>query len=533
MALVIPSKRVLALRTADPARVKGIFPNAQVVDGVKFGVTGSIVGVPHKNQSLTVLRNMGFDPVGYEPIRSYYQYPHIAGRLPPMAHQLTTSEFLTVHPKLFCLNEQRTGKTASVIWSADFMKREADVKGVLIVTTMSCLRTVWSDGVFSITPSRSVAVLYGSAAKRRELLARDYDYYVINHDGIKVIAAELLEAITSGRIDLVVVDECAEFSDSTTDKYEVLKTLTDAAKRVWCLTGTPMSKGPDAVWAQVRLIDPSRVPKFITEWKYRTMIRLSKYKWIPKADAIDQVYAAMQPAIRFKKRDVLKNLPPLTVSDREVELSTEQKSMMKELRRQGALMLDGKRLTAANAAVMVGKLLQIAAGSVKLDDGQVKQIDCRPRLRELDSLIDGTEAKFIVLGNYHASIDMLQAHLAPRHKTVWIDGRVTGHARDKAIQKFMHDPECRGLVAHPRTIGHGLEFSVADTLVWWSPCHNKEWVAQADERMASIGQTNPMGIYRIGANFTEWSIYRNVYGALSLQASAMELFKKFVDALDT
>ena len=113
--------------------------------------------------------------------------------------------------------------------------------------------------------------------------------------------------------------------------------------------------------------------------------------------------------------------------------------------------------------------------------------------------------------------------------SVTVDGRVTGRARDNAIHRFMHDPQCRGLVAHPRTISHGLEFSIADTLIWWSPCHNKEWVAQANERMASIAQTNPMGIYRIGANFTEWSVYRSVHDALSLQASALELFQQFVN----
>lgn len=43
------------------------------------------------------------------------------GRLTPFAHQKETSSFLTLHKKAFCFNEQGTGKTASVIWSADYL----------------------------------------------------------------------------------------------------------------------------------------------------------------------------------------------------------------------------------------------------------------------------------------------------------------------------------------------------------------------------------------------------------------------------
>ena len=529
MALVLPDKRVLALWLQKPDRVIGSFPKVQVVDGSAFNVAGKVIGVPHRNDSLRVLNNLGIDTKGLEPIRSYYRYPKLRGKFAPMTHQERTAEFFTTHPKCFCLSTQRTGKTSSVIWAADFMKRERDVTGVLVVATMSCLRVVWNEEVFGIVPNSSVAILHGDKKKRLGLLGKRFDYYVINHDGLKVVGDEIKAAIRAGRINLVVVDESAEFGDSTTDKYKILKEICDLSPRVWCLTGTPMSRGPEYVWAQVRLIDPSKVPEFLGHWKHLTMIKVNKVKWVPRREAKDIVHSVMQPSIRFEKRDVLKNLPPMTYSDLDVPMSEQQRVMVKDLRRQGALRLAGGDMTAANAAVMVGKILQICGGAVKLDDGSVLEVDVRPRMQELMRLLDGTDQKFIVIGSHHAVVDLLQKSLQGKYNTVWIDGRVTGGARDKALRAFTTDPSCRGLVAHPKTIGHGLELSVADTIVWWSPNHSPELYAQANERMASASQRNPMGIYHLGAISMEWAVYGNVSNKLALQKTTLDMFKEFVE----
>lgn len=529
MAVVFANKKVLALRPRHPGEVIQAFPKHQVVDGEQFGVTGQIVGVPHVSSSLTIMRNIGLETRGVEPIRYYYQYPKLGGQFDPMDHQYTTAEFFTTHPRLFCLNEQRTGKTSAAIWAADFLLKEKTIKAVLVVCTMSCLRTVWENEIFMLTPDMSVGILHGSAEKRKATLARDYKYFVVNHDGIKTIRKELVEAVRSGRIDLVIIDELAEFSDAGTDKYKAMMEIAEAAPRIWGLTATPMSKGPSAVWGQARLINKANVPEFLSHWRYTTEIKVSKYKWVPKKEATEIVYAALQPAIRFAKRDVLKHLPPLTFSRREAPLTPEQTGMIKELRKQGAMLLQGKRLTIANSAVLIGKMAQICAGAVKLDDGTTHRIDCRPRLAELLDIIQGTSEKFVVLANHHAEVDLLQEILSPRYNTEWIDGRKTGAAREAAIRRFITDKKCRGLVAHPQTISHGLEFSVADTMVWWSPTHKSELVAQANQRMASAAQRNPMGVYYIGSGATEWRIYRNTEDRLANQVSMLDLFKNFLE----
>jgi SNF2 family DNA or RNA helicase len=184
---------------------------------------------------------------------------------------------------------------------------------------------------------------------------------------------------------------------------------------------------------------------------------------------------------------------------------------------------------AVNAAVIVGKVLQVCSGAVKDSTGVPSRVDCASRLTALTEIIEGTQNKVVVFASYHASVDLLVEKLNEKWGVAWVDGRVTGGARDRALGKFADDSDCKILVAHPKTTSHGLEFSIADTTIWWSPYHSTEVVAQANERMASAAQRNPMGIYYLSCHAIEDAAYEAVRHGLSLQSKTLELFKNFVE----
>lgn len=493
-----------------------------------------VVGVRLDYNSLRELNKLGIDTHGMDPMLHYYDWPKLYGRYNPMPHQRTTAAFVVANFRAFILNQQRTGKTASMIWAMDYLRRAgADIGSVLILSTLSTMRTVWVDEINGIIPSASATAVHSySAAKRKELLAEDYDFFVMNHDGIKVCHNELLSMLDSGRVKTIIVDEGTEFADHTTSKYTVLSQLAERAQRLYWLTATPMSRGPDKVWGQARLIDQSSMPEQYREWRFRTMHQVTKYKWRAKPESKEMCFAAMHPAIRFKKRDVLTDLPPLTHQNLDVELSAQQRKAIAQLKAEGATMVDGEVITAANAAIQVGKILQVCGGVVKDDEGEKIQVACKARWDTLFSLIEGTENKVIVFGSYHGVVDMLHKRLDKLYGAVRVDGRVTGKRRDNVLYKFVNDPATRILVAHPKVVSHGLEFSVADTTVWWTPHPSAEIVAQANERMASGAQKNPMGIYYLTSHFVETAAHKTVRDGLSLQERTLSMYKQFLGVSD-
>jgi N12 class adenine-specific DNA methylase len=98
-----------------------------------------------------------------------------------------------------------TGKTASAIWAADFLRKVGLVRTVLVVAPLSCLNLVWAAELFAVAPHASVEVLHYGRDKRK-IAARHSraNFLVVNHDGIKVIHHELA---LRGDLDLVIYDE--------------------------------------------------------------------------------------------------------------------------------------------------------------------------------------------------------------------------------------------------------------------------------------------------------------------------------------
>lgn len=522
MALVVKDKKAIFLKVRDPDKYTSVLDQI----GVKYVVDGHNLLVHHNIDTYKILSNLGAKIEKLEPMRSYYEYPKLHGLYDPMQHQEETAVFASQNPKAFVLNTQRTGKTACCLWAGDYLLKEGIIDKVLICCTVSNCAT-WYDEVYAIFANRSARIVRGSKSVRKAMLRQKVDFHIINHDGIKVVSDIWDNYITEKT--LIIIDEARLFSDPKSDRWEVINKMVSKCKYVWALTGTPLSGGPVAAYGFIKLVAPHNVPKTVGAWQTLTMNKITQRKWVPKKGWEDIVYEALQPAIRFDAEDVL-DLPPLQMMYKEAELTADQARAYKKLKEDGAIPLRDGKVTAANAGVEVFKLLQIAAGVVKLDsngddDNAVLELPPKGRLKVLDEIITGTENKVIVFASYKAVVDLLVTH-CEKYGVAWIDGRITGKKRDEMVRKFQSDPNVKVLIAHPKTTSHGLEFAVADTIVWFTPHYSLELYDQANKRIQSKLQKNNMGIYHIYCTNLEKSIYRKLSDGSASQASFLELYKQ-------
>ena len=125
------------------------------------------------------------------PITRDYNYP---GIYKPFDHQKITSEFLSINHKAFCFNEAGTGKTSSIIWAADYLMNLNKIKKVLVICPLSIMYSAWQGDIFNTAIHRTTAVAYGSADKRRKLIHNNYDFTIINFDGVGVVQEDIKEA---------------------------------------------------------------------------------------------------------------------------------------------------------------------------------------------------------------------------------------------------------------------------------------------------------------------------------------------------
>lgn len=509
--LVHAKTKKIVLNLRDPNRVTTIIPTAKT-----FTYKGTeLVAVPHKVEETKLLRNLGFDVPG--PIKHYYEW---SGQYQPFNAQRETAEFLSMQNRAFCLNDMGTGKTLSTLWAFDYLRSQGLANKALIISPLSTLERTWGDEIFRHFPHLNFAVMYGDKARRLKILNTEADIYLINHDGIKVIAKEL---IAKKEIDTVVIDEVASFRNASTERWKALHKVIAGRSRVWGLTGTPTPNSPTDAWAQCRLISPERVPPYFGQWRDSVMRQLTQFKWAPRDGATDLVLDAMQPSIRFSRDDCV-DLPPCIWQERHVPMTTEQKAAYKQMLAKLAMEYDGNQVLAVNEAVKMQKLLQIACGVVYGEDEHIF-LPAKPRIEVLKEIIDEAGTKVIVFVPFKGVLKYVAEELAQDYTVGTISGETPKTERDKTFHDFQQTGDPRVLVAQPAAMSHGLTLTAASTVVWFAPVTSNEVYEQANARVTRPGQKHTQFIVNIEGSEVERRIYARLRDKQKMQGLLLEMVR--------
>jgi len=163
------------------------------------------------------------------------------------------------------------------------------------------------------------------------------------------------------------------------------------------MTGSPTPNSPTDAWAQCRLVTPQnlKVPRYFGRFRDAVMRQITSFKWIPKPNANDVVFESMQPAIRYALDDCVE-LPEQVILNREVDMTPEQKKAYKEMMTTLSFEASQGTITAANEAIKVNKLLQIACGVAYGVDNSLVILPNGPRIDAVKEVIEESEGKVIV-----------------------------------------------------------------------------------------------------------------------------------------
>ena len=477
----IIENKALLLRTRDPGKY-GIIPKSKVVE--RFDDGSASIAIYWGLDEARVLKNLGVKDVP-SPITRRYHWP---GRYIPMAHQIETAGFLTMHRKAFCFSEPGTGKTLSALWAADYLMQRGDIRRCLILCPLSIMHSAWlADMTSSIIHRSAIIAHHAQASRRIEMVQQDYEFVITNYDGLNLIADEVKN---DGRFDLVIVDEANAYKTSTTKRWKSLQKIVTPDTHLWMMTGTPASQSPADAYGLAKFVNPNGVPRFYTAWRDQVMNKITMFKWAPKADAPQTVHAALQPAIRYTKAQCL-DLPPVITMVREVPLTPQQNKYYTMLKEQMLIQAAGETISAVNAAAGVSKLLQISCGAAYTDMKEVVEFDSAPRLAVLEEILDETDRKVIIFALFRSTISAIHAYLLKKNiATEMIHGDVTPVKRGDIIRRFQNEPDPRVLVMQPQASAHGITLTAADTVVFYGPLMSVEQYTQCIARADRKGQNS-------------------------------------------
>jgi len=508
----IIQNKALLLKVRDPKRITNVIPKSKILED--DGNTASVLVNWGLEESI-VLKNLNINAPS--PINATYSWP---GLFKPFDHQKVTSSFLTMHRRAFCFNEQGTGKTASVIWSADYLMTQKIIKRVLVICPLSIMDSAWRNDLFRFAMHRRVDVAYGKPEKRREIIKGDAEFVIINYDGLEIVA----EAVAQGGFDLIVIDEANAYKNPQTKRWKILSKLVQPTTWLWMLTGTPASQSPVDAYGIAKLVNPNNIPRFFGGFRDQVMNKVTQFKWVPKPDANDTVYRALQPAIRFTKEQCL-DLPEMTYVTRDVPLTAQQEKYYELLRRQLIVQAAGEEITTVNAAANLNKLLQLSGGAVYSDTGEVVQFDASNRLAVLREVIEESSHKVLVFVPFRHAIEVVSEDLKKHgYATALIHGGVSASKRTEIFERFQTTDSPQVLVIQPQAASHGVTLHAANTIVYWSPVMSVETYLQCNARVHRAGQKNPSVVVHLQGSGVERRMYTMLNNKVDIHHKIIDLY---------
>ena len=413
------------------------------------------------------------------------------------------------------------GKTVITLTAIADLVSLSEVHKVLVVAPKRVAQSVWMQEAakWDHTKHLQVVRVLGNAAERRAALAKSADVYVINRENVAWLVEEV------GRkwdFDMVVLDELSSFKSRSSQRWKAIRKVRSRIKRMVGLTGTPAPNGLIDLWAQIYLLDGGDALEHTLGGYRERYFRPGRcsgtvvYEWVPRRGAEEAIYKRLEGlCVSMKSVDHI-TMPERVNNLITVPLSAKAKQIYDEMQREALVELQGETITAANAAAVTNKLLQLAQGAV-YDDEKHWHVIHDAKLEALEDIVEEANGRPVLV--YYA----FKSDLG-RLKCCFPDA--VELKTDDDVERW-NDHQIPMLLAHPDSAGHGLNLQNGGSImVWFGLTWSLEKYQQANARLYRQGQKEAVIIHHLIAEGTvDERIMRVLGGKANLQDELMEAVK--------
>lgn len=404
-------------------------------------------------------------------------------------YQEVTKDFIIRTPYAAVILDMGMGKTATTLSAInELMFDRYEVHKVLVIAPLRVANTVWSDEIEQWAELRHLrySKIVGTPKQRKAALEKDADIYIVNRENLPWLVEQCCPYF---KWDMVVIDELSSFKSWQSKRFKAFMAMRPYMKRVVGLTGTPSSNGLMDLFAEFKVIDGGeRLGRFIGEYRSRYFEEGRRngnvvYEYIPMDYAECQIYDKIDDiTISMKALDYLE-MPELISTKKVVRMTDKEKKRYGKFKKEYVLSeLEGVEVTAANAASLSNKLVQMSNGAVYSDDHDVVRIHDQ-KLDALEDIIEAANGEPVLIA-YWFKHDLLR--IQERLTKLKMKGTVLKTEDD--IREWNKWNITVGLL-HPASAGHGLNLQKGGHhLVWFGLTWSLELYQQTNARLWRQGQ---------------------------------------------
>ena len=416
----------------------------------------------------------------------YSKYEH----RPPLSHQKEAIEKLVGSRRFILADDMGLGKTTSTIIAA----LETGAKKILIICPAS-LKINWQREIENYS-DRSVFISEGKK------FSTESDFVIVNYDILKNFH-DLKDSenslLNQSDFELVILDEAHMVSNAQAQRTKIINHFVKKIKRVWLLTGTPMTSRPMNYYNLLSIIESpvaqnwmAYAIRYCQGYQFKAGNR--KVWNVQGASNLEELKDRTSKQILRRLKEEVLDLPDKIITP--VYLRTSSKEY-KDLMGEYYEWLDNRKEESSSLTIQFSKLMKVRK---VISNEKVRQT-----IEFAENIIEQGK-KVIIFTNFTDTLQLIHNHFGKQ--SVYLDGSCNKVQRQYAIDQFQDNEKIKVFVGNLKAAGVGLTLTAAEVVIMNDLSFVPAEHAQAEDRAYRYGQKNNVLVYYpIFENTIEGAIY--------------------------
>ena len=416
----------------------------------------------------------------------YSKYDH----RPPLEHQKEAVEKLAGSRRFILADDMGLGKTTATIIAA----LETGSKKILIICPAS-LKINWQREIENYT-DRPVYIAEGKK------FSTESDFVIVNYDILKnfhSMEKKGTSLLNQSEFELVILDEAHMISNPQAQRTKIINHFVKDIKRVWLLTGTPMTSRPMNYYNLLNIIESPVAQNWMAYairycQGYQFMAGSRKVWNVTGASNLEELRdRTSKQILRRLKEDVL-DLPDKIISPVYLRLKSKE---YEELMGEYYDWFDNKKDESSSLTVQFSKLMKVRK---VIANEKTKQT-----IEFAENIIEQGK-KVIIFTNFTDTLQTIYQHFGKQ--AVYLDGSCSKPHRQNAVDEFQENDKIKVFVGNLKAAGVGLTLTAAEVVIMNDLSFVPAEHAQAEDRAYRYGQkSNVLVYYPLYENKIEGAVY--------------------------
>jgi SNF2 family DNA or RNA helicase len=394
-------------------------------------------------------------------------------------YQAIDAEIIKTYPRLAIFNEQRTGKTPTILSALYTI-----TNGIIVCPSSLKLNWLKEADKWSNTP---FVIVSGSKKKRTNIYdAVTDETLIISYETLRSDIDDILKRFK--KFNYLVVDEAHRLRNYNTKQSKAVLRLGKVSHRVYPMTGTPAVNHPADVFGILKLLHPY---KYTSYWhfveRYFTVTDgyFGKEVASLREDRAKEFKNLMyMQSLQRKRREVMQWVPKVDFHTIELEPSAKQLSLFKEIVRKSTV--NGQPIP--NAITKLTRLRQACVDPMYFD------VDTKtPKQAFIMDYLEDNKEPVIIFSTMTQTLNRLKAMIPD---SVILTGEQSTPEKQWAVDQIQSG-QARVLLANIKAGGVGFTLDKVDTIIFLDKSYTPDENQQAADRIIPTDPSKEYGAKQV------------------------------------